>query len=489
MANSSGTNEEIREGLLCPICLCDLKTVHQLQEHFEVNHSSDDHDVFQTLKGFLGKAKKKILKQDSWTEELSKSPFELDTKYVQPVVAETSWASQEIGLVTSHTHYFKKLRDKKIDRYVIETNTLLIRLDKLICDISSDPEKRKEFEKSIVPWVADSDVPLCPGCAKSFGLSRRRHHCRLCGGVMCQSCSFFMTYDFARKLILPAISDDQKLLEKQTSSRRNSTISLMSAVNIGGEQQIRICKDCQVLLVRHEKLIEQKNHRPIIVQIYERLKECMEEVEKLVPTYMDMVESLNSGETDFQIESAQELKLKISKLAERIDTHSKRIAKLESPDEEANAQELQLQNGIRLAASQFLRNVILGLPSPPTPEEFARYQRERLAQVHRRIQQEKEAEMLQSKKEGSKSPSPVKSPRPPVMEPVSPDAGWCVSTDQVKEDMDPMVQQINIIKKYIEQARVDHKYDELKMLESNLKELELEHSRQLKDQKMQFDFS
>lgn len=47
------------------------------------------------------------------------------------------------GFQSSHTRYFKKVREKKINRYIIETNKLLIRLDKLICDISSDPEKRK----------------------------------------------------------------------------------------------------------------------------------------------------------------------------------------------------------------------------------------------------------------------------------------------------------------------------------------------------------
>lgn len=55
MAKSSGVSEgEIREGFLCPICLCDLKTVDQLQDHFELTHATEDHDVFQALKGFIG---------------------------------------------------------------------------------------------------------------------------------------------------------------------------------------------------------------------------------------------------------------------------------------------------------------------------------------------------------------------------------------------------------------------------------------------------
>lgn len=52
-------------------------------------------------------------------------------------------------------------------------------------------------ERSIVMWAEDRDVPLCPFCARSFNLARRRHHCRLCGGIMCDQCSQFITFDYA----------------------------------------------------------------------------------------------------------------------------------------------------------------------------------------------------------------------------------------------------------------------------------------------------
>jgi early endosome antigen 1 len=38
-------------------------------------------------------------------------------------------------------------------------------------------------------WEADSDVPACPGCGKKFSVSVRRHHCRSCGHIFCQSCT------------------------------------------------------------------------------------------------------------------------------------------------------------------------------------------------------------------------------------------------------------------------------------------------------------
>eukprot|EP01065_Artemidia_motanka_P005392 TRINITY_DN12600_c0_g2_i1.p1 TRINITY_DN12600_c0_g2~~TRINITY_DN12600_c0_g2_i1.p1 ORF type:complete len:2608 (+),score=682.15 TRINITY_DN12600_c0_g2_i1:108-7931(+) len=40
-------------------------------------------------------------------------------------------------------------------------------------------------------WVRDDAVMKCTGCGSRFSFSRRRHHCRRCGGVFCDSCSNF----------------------------------------------------------------------------------------------------------------------------------------------------------------------------------------------------------------------------------------------------------------------------------------------------------
>lgn len=38
-------------------------------------------------------------------------------------------------------------------------------------------------------WVPDSKAERCMRCSSPFGLLRRRHHCRICGVVVCWSCS------------------------------------------------------------------------------------------------------------------------------------------------------------------------------------------------------------------------------------------------------------------------------------------------------------
>ncbi|KAG9002802.1 hypothetical protein FRB93_011404 [Tulasnella sp. JGI-2019a] len=51
-------------------------------------------------------------------------------------------------------------------------------------------ERRRKVEHFVPPvWVPDAKSEACMRCGGPFGLLRRRHHCRLCGRVVCASCS------------------------------------------------------------------------------------------------------------------------------------------------------------------------------------------------------------------------------------------------------------------------------------------------------------
>ncbi|CAJ0604032.1 unnamed protein product [Cylicocyclus nassatus] len=38
-------------------------------------------------------------------------------------------------------------------------------------------------------WAKDSDVTQCTACSDKFTLSKRKHHCRMCGSIFCDACS------------------------------------------------------------------------------------------------------------------------------------------------------------------------------------------------------------------------------------------------------------------------------------------------------------
>jgi len=66
------------------------------------------------------------------------------------------------GVMRSLTDSFKAIRGSRIDRFVIETNKLLIRLDKLInTDVNMDPGKRKGRTSSELCEAALSICKMC----------------------------------------------------------------------------------------------------------------------------------------------------------------------------------------------------------------------------------------------------------------------------------------------------------------------------------------
>ncbi|KAF4316905.1 hypothetical protein BBO99_00008391 [Phytophthora kernoviae] len=54
----------------------------------------------------------------------------------------------------------------------------------------------KELTKRRVPtWVNDKDRACCHLCLKTFTNTRRKHHCRACGEIICRACSVYKSVD------------------------------------------------------------------------------------------------------------------------------------------------------------------------------------------------------------------------------------------------------------------------------------------------------
>lgn len=207
------------------------------------------------------------------------------------------------------------------------------------------------------------------------------------------------------------------------------------------------------------------------------------------------------GETTYNLQDAQELRIKVMRLAESVEMISKKIGALGLRDEiPPPAKQLQLQSRIRMAVTQYLKETIFALPSLPSEEQLEELRERRRQEIQRKIELEEQAALeAQHASQRSNSPSstgPRGTPRRTASAPrnldkgqlgnrrdpeaiVSPDTGWGISARnehvQNVDDADPMLVQINIIRNYIKQAREAHKYDEVHMLENNLRELEIEY--------------
>ncbi|CAE7223881.1 Rufy1 [Symbiodinium natans] len=58
-----------------------------------------------------------------------------------------------------------------------------------------------------VEWVPDDQVSECPLCTRRFSTTKRKHHCRACGRVVCGSCS-------GNQLYLPSYQKEERVCDR-----------------------------------------------------------------------------------------------------------------------------------------------------------------------------------------------------------------------------------------------------------------------------------
>ncbi|XP_003409791.1 rabenosyn-5 isoform X1 [Loxodonta africana] len=491
---------DVREGFLCPLCLKDLQSFYQLQAHYEEEHSGEDRDVRGQIKSLVQKAKKaknRLLKREG--DDRAESGTQGYESFSYGGVDPYMWEPQELGAMRSHLSDFKKHRAARIDHYVVEVNKLIIRLEKLTAFDRTNAESAKirAIEKSVVPWVNDQDVPFCPDCGNKFTLRNRRHHCRLCGSIMCKKCMEFVNLPLANKLTSASkdsLSTHTSPSQSPTSvhgSRRGSVSSMSSVSSVLDEKdddRIRCCTHCKDTLLKREQQIDEKEHTPDIVKLYEKLRLYMEKVDRKAPEYIRMAAALNAGETTYSLEHANDLRVEVQKAYELIDALSKKILTLGlNQDPPAHPNTLRLQRMVRYSATLFVQEKLLGLMSLPTKEQFEELKKKRKQEMEKKRILERQAALesqrrlverhgdLASRTTNGEVASLHRGPAP-----LRKAEGWLpLSGGQGHgEDSDPLLQQIHNITSFIRQAKAAGRTDEMRTLQENLRQLQDEYDQQ-----------
>ncbi|MEJ1279712.1 rabenosyn RAB effector [Cricetulus griseus] len=359
---------------------------------------------------------------------------------------------------------------------------------------NTETSKIRAIEKSVVPWVNDQDVPFCPDCGNKFSIRNRRHHCRLCGSIMCKKCMELIGLPLANKLT----SASKDSLSTHTSpsqspnsvhgSRRGSLSSMSSVSSVLDEKEddrIRCCIHCKDKLLKREQQMDEKEHTPDIVKLYEKLRLCMEKVDQKAPEYIRMAASLNAGETTYSLEHANDLRVEVQKVYELIDTLSKKILTLGlNQDPSPHPNTLRLQRMIRYSATLFVQEKLLGLMSLPTKEQFEELKKKRKQDLEQKRTMERQAALesrrkLEERQSGFAANGEAKSLRG-IHAPLRKAEGWLpLSEGQGQsENPDPLLQQINNITSFIRQAKAAGRTDEVRTLQENLRQLQDEYDQQ-----------
>lgn len=281
----------------------------------------------------------------------------------------------------------------RIERYTTEANKLIIRLHKLLANLPEDAAQRRQHEQSViqnvqfmknsikkfikfqvVEWLDGKSVKLCPSCAKGFFLTRRQHHCRLCGSIMCNDCSRFLEIDVAISLIGPALLNSSIEL-KPTSISKDKPIEPM-----------RICDHCLHLLDNRKEMQDSRTYRPKIIEIYEKIQNVKKEIQPELPMYLKIINSLYEGDSIFTIQDAGALRTKIGRGAEQIDNLSKVITTIQC---EEGTREESLIRAVRMECIRLIKDDLLSIPPLPVNEVIEKIREKKKQEIELMIERDR----------------------------------------------------------------------------------------------------
>lgn len=101
-----------------------------------------------------------------------------------------------------------------------------------LLDSSADDHEPSNLAGSHIVWERDEDVPACRICGKEFNVLVRRHHCRVCGRIVCAKCSKYRVAAADAGIRTPhgkvrSCSDcfEELCVEEESSDDQNSVVS------------------------------------------------------------------------------------------------------------------------------------------------------------------------------------------------------------------------------------------------------------------------
>ncbi|KAF2668472.1 hypothetical protein BT63DRAFT_433253 [Microthyrium microscopicum] len=278
-------------------------------------------------------------------------------------VCETCYKSRDgyndnKGFERNHTDLFASIRRKNVDKVHLETSRLEKRLTKLTQLLANPPASESEgkgllwsfsggaktqqrnLEQSIIAWEDDATVPNCPFCQQEFSnYTFRRHHCRLCGRVVC--------------------GDVQTLC------------STLMPLNVAAEKgqipvglDVRMCKDCKHTLFSKADFDLEVHNKPPDQRSYENLVQFERGIRLLLPKFQKLLLALQDPEqppSAIQIADATKVRKRLTDSFIQYETAARRIRDFPT----SSPTQARLQKAVYQQASNFLHLNMLPLKALP----------------------------------------------------------------------------------------------------------------------------
>lgn len=291
-------------------------------------------------------------------------------------------------------------------------------------------------EQHITPWQNDADVSQCPLCAASFHpITNRKHHCRLCGQIICSlpvkrpqrpvTCSLLFISDTKSG----QIEEVSEGVDYGVRRRTVSSVGYGASVNPDEKflRGIRICRVCRPALLRKQYALD-RARLPTFSKLYDVFMSLEKEIEDALPQFQELILTLNSDDRPTAEASAARKRL-LDAFAQ-YDALAKRIRAL--PTSGPGSSQDRVLAAVHTRANVFLQKHMFPLQSLPKP---------------------------------SKSTSPqTKTIDGPIIDPNS----------KLAHALQPLLEQEALLESFIEEAKTHRKFEDAKSLKNNLHEIQAE---------------
>ncbi|KAI0957456.1 hypothetical protein AcW1_005843 [Taiwanofungus camphoratus] len=299
-------------------------------------------------------------------------------------------------------------------------------------------------EQTITPWEDDTSVSQCPLCSTSFHpLTNRKHHCRLCGRIICslpvkypqrpQTCSLLFVVDSSTGQIEEVGEGVDYGVRKRTVANSQGGKGRGKNVLPGEDERfltgVRICRDCRPALLR-QQYKQEVNSIPVFFRFYDAFVSLEKEIENALPQFQELMLSLSKEERPTPEASAARKRL--LEAFGQYDALAKRMRKLPCPEGSGSSQD-RIQAAILTRANLFLQKHMFPLQSLPKP----------------------------------KSSSTANTDAEPEEQLIDPDS-------EVAHVLQPLLEQEALLESFVEEAKAHRKFEDAKTLKSNLQEIRAE---------------
>ncbi|CAE6365090.1 unnamed protein product [Rhizoctonia solani] len=319
---------------------------------------------------------------------------------------------QPKGVYRHRTEEFEAIRAKKIEGKRTEEKRLTRRLEKLI-DLHFSPKEKdappppnrrassffdldltelksksanelwrgvveskvaqqeraiRTAEQSITKWEEDKDVSACPICTTSFHpITNRKHHCRLCGRIVCSLPPKPPTRPVSCSLLIVA--------DPRTGKIDEVPDVIAYGVTLDGEKDnkyvkgVRICRTCRAVVAKQQYNVEAATV-PAFSRIYQAMLRLEGQIEDDLPQFQELVLNLKNG--THANASASSTAVARKSLLDRFHEYDRLAKRLRAlPCQPGSSQE-RVQIAVATRANVFLQKHMFPLQTLPKMKQLAK---------------------------------------------------------------------------------------------------------------------